>query len=297
MQIERFREWSHSHREFFVELVRIYLGLSLLMRGIFLWANPETLPQQAQSGWLEAGTGFVPYVHIVTGALLALGILTRLAAALQIPILFVATFFVNLPRMNSLQEREAIEFSALVLFLLAIFAVRGSGSLSILRSTQQTGSRAPHRYQQWIDRHPDIFMDMIRAYLGVGLFLKGLFILNNQAEFMRVVHQSVGDMPLGLLLAAHYVIPVHFAGGAMLLFGLCTRLAALAQIPLLIGAVFYVYLPRFATLQLRENLEFSAMVLFLLCVIVAHGPGRFSVDYAARKKEERDLMHFEPARA
>jgi putative oxidoreductase len=295
MRTERLREWVHSHREFFIELVRVYLGVSLCIRGLFFLMNPEMLAVNARSGWLQGSVGVVPYVHILGGSLLALGFLARIAALVQIPILFIATFVINIPRMNGVAQRESIEFSALVLFLLAIFAIRGARGLSIVQYWRSGRPEPRGPYQEWIHAHPDVFMDLIRAYLGIGLFLKGLFILNNRAEFLQAVQASVGDMPFGLLLAAHYVIPAHFAGGAMLLFGLGTRVAALAQIPLLIGAVFYVYLPRFATLELRENLEFSALVLFLLGVITVHGPGRFSVDYWARKKEERELLHFEPA--
>jgi putative oxidoreductase len=297
MQLERCKHWIHSHREFLVELVRIYLGAALFIRGVFFLLNPEMLRVPDGNAWLTGISAIVPYVHMVGGLLLALGILARTAALVQMPILFVATFFVNLPQMRGMEGREAIEFSALVLFLLAIFAVRGAGSLSLARRMKR-GAPAPlweGEYQRWINLHPDLFMDFIRAYLGLGLFIKGVYILNNQSEFMRVVENSPGDMPLGLMTIAHYVIPAHFAGGAMLLFGVCTRLAALSQIPLLIGAVLYVYLPRFATLELRQNLEFSALVLFLLTVILVHGPGRYSVDYLARKKEEQEAMHLEPA--
>jgi putative oxidoreductase len=92
------------------------------------------------------------------------------------------------------------------------------------------------------------------------------------------------------MAAAHYVIPVHLVGGVMLLLGLATRYAAVAQIPLLVGAIFYVYLPRFATLELRQNLEFTGLVLFLLCVVSVYGSGRYSVDYVLRKSEEKEHL-------
>jgi uncharacterized membrane protein YphA (DoxX/SURF4 family) len=72
---------------------------------------------------------------------------------------------------------------------------------------------------------------------------------------------------------------------------LATRYAAVAQIPLLVGAIFYVYLPRFATLELRQNLEFTGLVLFLLCVVSVYGSGRYSLDYVLQKSEEK--RHFE----
>jgi uncharacterized membrane protein YphA (DoxX/SURF4 family) len=144
-------------------------------------------------------------------------------------------------------------------------------------------------------------MDLVRAYLGLGLFVKGIYILQNQAEFQRLI-ENTGTMPLFLLAAAHYVIPVHLVGGIMLFLGLATRIAAIAQIPLLIGAIFYVYLPRFAALELRQNLEFTGLVLFLLCDLAIYGAGRYSLDYVLHKpdapeeKPEFDSAH-SPAKA
>lgn len=294
MQLSRCKDWIQTHREFFLELIRIYLGLGLFIKGVFFLANPGFMAVSAGGGSLSSAVAVVPFVHMIGGLLLAAGFFARLAALSQIPVLFGATFFVNLRRMEGMGGREGIEFSALVLFLLVLFAVRGSGSLSLERFVRKSQPARPG-YDRWIDVHPDLFMDLIRAYLGLGLFLKGFYILHHESELMRLVESSPGQMPLGVMMAAHYVIPAHFAGGAMLLLGLGTRIAAAAQIPLLVGAVFYVYLPRFATLELRQNLEFSALVLFLLCIISAHGPGRYSLDFRLRNEEERESMHLAPA--
>ena len=69
----------------------------------------------------------------------------------------------------------------------------------------------------------------------------------------------------------------------MLLFGFGTRIAALAQLPLLLGALLYLYLPRFTAIELRQDLEFTALVLFLLTIIAIHGGGRYSVDRIVQK--------------
>ena len=81
----------------------------------------------------------------------------------------------------------------------------------------------------------------------------------------------------------------------MLLFGFITRAAAISQLPLLIGAVFYLYLPRFSSLELRQNLEFSALVLFLLAIFSIAGAGRLSDDYAARRNYRLHDLSVSPA--
>jgi len=72
----------------------------------------------------------------------------------------------------------------------------------------------------------------------------------------------------------------------MLALGLLTRVAAAVQIPILIGAL-YVHLPRLMVMnvdpQHRQNLELSALVLFLTFLVFLHGSGRFSLDHAMSK--------------
>ncbi|HEV8542534.1 MAG TPA: DoxX family protein, partial [Verrucomicrobiae bacterium] len=278
MQLERCYGWIRSHREFFVDLIRIYLGIGLFIKGIFFFMHPEALAAPVQGSWMAPLALAVPWVHVLGGLLLASGIFARLAALVQIPIVLAALMSVNLPRMSGMQAREAVEFSALTLFILVLLAIWGAGPLSVPFARRATASRA-HSTGGWLHSHADLFLDLIRMYLGLGLFIKGFYIMAHQEEFQQVAASS-GIMPLKLLAVAHYVIPVHFVGGLMLLLGMATRLGAIMQIPLLIGAVCYVYLPRFGTLELRQNLEFSTLVLFLLCIFAIAGSGRYSIESA-----------------
>ncbi len=106
---------------------------------------------------------------------------------------------------------------------------------------------------------------------------------------------EVDTLSLGAIALAHYVIPAHLAGGFLLAFGALTRPAAIAQIPLLLGALFYVALPRFASLAQRQDFEFTALVLFLLSIIAIQGLGRLSVDVAVRRSVERAEARLQPA--
>jgi len=284
MQLNRASLWIQSHRAYFPDILRIYLGIGLLIKGVFFVLHPEAL-SSAEASLPSSIIRMVPFIHIVGGLLLAAGLLTRLAAIIQIPVVAGAVVAVNLPNMTGMQAREAFEFSTLTLFLLVLVAIWGGGPLSVdHKLAAKTGVL---RTGSWLNAHWDLFLDLVRAYLGVGLFLKGFYILEHQAEFQKLVDNTAA-MPLSILAAAHYIIPVHFVGGAMLLVGLATRLAAVGQIPLLVGAIFYVYLPRFSTLELRQNLEFTGLVLFLLCLLVVYGSGRYSLDYLLRRTASHD---------
>lgn len=141
-----------------------------------------------------------------------------------------------------------------------------------------------NEWKLWIQNHEDVFKDLVRMYLGVGLFVKGLYFMSHRNELDQLLGQ-LDNAAFAQAAAAHYVIPVHIVGGLLLAIGLLTRLAALLQIPILLGAVFYVYLPQMALIDPRQNLEFSALVLFLLLLVVAFGPGRLSVDHLLGKKD------------
>ena len=136
------------------------------------------------------------------------------------------------------------------------------------------------KLRQWIDwaeAHPKVWLDCVRVYLGLGLFIRGVFIISNtRAEFIQTLLQGL-EFPwiitVGLL---HYISLAHLIGGLMLTVGLLTRIAAWVQIPILAGAIF---IHRGEGLMSGgQSLEFSALVLFLLCTFAVSGAGPVSVD-------------------
>ena len=142
---------------------------------------------------------------------------------------------------------------------------------------------------QWIQSHVDVVIDLVRMYLGVGLFAKGLYFVMHKEEMQKLL-EGAENVVFAQGAVAHYVIPVHLVGGLLLAIGLLTRVAALAQMPILIGAVFYVWMPRVLFFEQRQNFEFAALVLFLLALIFVYGGGRLSVDQLITKKVRPDLQ-------
>ncbi|MFP4227940.1 MAG: DoxX family membrane protein [Salinivenus sp.] len=127
----------------------------------------------------------------------------------------------------------------------------------------------------WIKNHRDIGIDLVRMYLGIGLFVRGLLFIAESQGVEALVDLSAFSVTSAAL--AHYVTFAHLFGGLLLAAGLLTRLAALAQIPVLAGAVFLVHLDE-GLLSANQSLEFSALVLFLLVVVFVFGPGAWSAD-------------------
>lgn len=130
---------------------------------------------------------------------------------------------------------------------------------------------------KWVDQNREIFFDLVRIYLGIGLFIKGIYFIGHR-DFLLATLTESGAMWFAPAGIAHYVIMAHIAGGFCMAIGLLTRAAALIQIPVLVGAVFYVHLPKMVNLEPRQYSEFSALVLFLLILIFIRGAGPLSVD-------------------
>ena len=130
-------------------------------------------------------------------------------------------------------------------------------------------------------------IDLIRVYLGVALFFKGLYFMEHRESLLKMMEES-GGWWFAPAAIAHYIVPAHLFGGIMLALGLLTRVAALAQMPILIGAVLYVGMPRLSALSQetigRQNLELSSLVLFLTVLVLLHGAGRFSLDHVIGKR-------------
>ena len=143
--------------------------------------------------------------------------------------------------------------------------------------------------KSWLHSHPDVMMDLVRIYLGVALFFKGIYFMANRDALLQIMEKAV-SWSIAPAAIAHYIVPAHLVGGVLLALGLLTRYAAVAQIPILIGAVFYVHLPESTLMSVepRQNLELSALVLFLTCLVCLHGSGRFSVDHLITKGQPQD---------
>jgi uncharacterized membrane protein YphA (DoxX/SURF4 family) len=123
--------------------------------------------------------------------------------------------------------------------------------------------------------NPALGLDLLRMYLGVALLVRGASFIARPDALTTYMERS-GHWFVPAVLA-HYIIGAHVAGGIMLLLGVGTRVAALVQVPILAGAVFFVHWGE-GLLSRGQSLELSGLVLAMLLAIGVFGPGEFSVD-------------------
>ena len=130
-QIERHRDW-------FVDFVRIYLGIVLILKGIlFLDDMPALMEVANQEFETFAGTGFaygtlahfIIFANILGGVFLSIGLLTRIVVPFQLPVLLIAVMAAPLSKVY-FKGGSPFEFSMLLVLLLGIF-IYGGGRISV----------------------------------------------------------------------------------------------------------------------------------------------------------------------
>lgn len=132
---------------------------------------------------------------------------------------------------------------------------------------------------KWANAHTYYPLDLLRVALGVFLFIKGIEFMTNYEQMSEIV-RPFQEMPGGMIIL-HYVAPAHFVGGFLIVIGLLTRWAVLAQLPILLGAI----LTNFLGVMNLSNL-ILAMVVFLACIFFAlYGSGKHSADYYLKMQQ------------
>ena len=151
-----------------------------------------------------------------------------------------------------------------------------------------------HRF----DAHQSLSYLLIRVFLGFALFIRGWIFIGDQEALMNLIVTQGLDWFFPTILV-HYITLAHLVGGLMLALGLLTRAAALAQVPILFGAVFFVHLQE-GLFAVGQSLELAALVLFLLVLVALAGPGDFSMDHhffgkKAEPEPEEEIIGIPPS--
>lgn len=132
----KIQDWADRHHPKWLDYFRIVLGLILIWKGVAFALNLHAFTLlMADAGLGTAVTisliaHLIIVLHIIGGLMIALGSHTRLFSLLNIPILLVAVFFVNLPE-HVFRPYAEFWFSCGVLVGLVCFLIEGDGVLSI----------------------------------------------------------------------------------------------------------------------------------------------------------------------
>jgi putative oxidoreductase len=146
-----------------------------------------------------------------------------------------------------------------------------------------------HKVERWGDVHRAKWLDIVRIALGLLIFFKGIALISNNAASQDLILQNNVFGFTGMLasLIIHIVAFAHLVGGIFITIGLLTRFAVVIQIPILLGAIFFVNLAKGFTM-LNSELWLSVIVLLLLVLFWIVGSGPLSVDENMKRKVKLD---------
>ncbi len=134
--LHRLEYWGDRHHPRWMDIVRIALGIFLIYKGIDFLKNMGELitlmsikTSFGEFSYILIGH-LVVFAHIMGGIFIALGVLTRFACLMQIPILLGAVFLINRPG-GMAEPYSELLISLVVLLLLFYFLIAGNGPLSV----------------------------------------------------------------------------------------------------------------------------------------------------------------------
>jgi putative oxidoreductase len=133
----------------------------------------------------------------------------------------------------------------------------------------------------WDNKYPFLFA-IIRVILGMILAIRGiLFVTSIQPLFQLIKSSNLNELNINMTLA-FLICWVHILGGTFIILGFLTRISAWAQIPILLGAIFFINLNSRLSHGYGELL-FSLIVLALSIVFALGGGGKISMDNYAKR--------------
>lgn len=137
------------------------------------------------------------------------------------------------------------------------------------------------RIDAWSQRQQVNAIFLLRAALGLLLWIKGFNFISHTPELEAMIANTRFSEEAHWL--AGYVTWAHLFGGVMIMLGLFTRLAAILQLPVLIGAVFFVHAAH-GVLLVDPQQALSVLVLVLLIFFIWIGGGPISMDRYLKTK-------------
>ena len=127
-------DWSSRHHPKWLVVFRVMLGLCLFIKGIGFIQNSLLLPSIISQTYIVQNatwlTTVIPWIHLLGGSMILVGLFTRFWTLIQIPILFGAVFFVN-AKQGLFAGGSDLLFSIIILALLIFFFIEGAGRISL----------------------------------------------------------------------------------------------------------------------------------------------------------------------
>jgi putative oxidoreductase len=127
------------------------------------------------------------------------------------------------------------------------------------------------RVEHWGDTHHPQWLDIVRILLGAFLCYKGVNFLMNMGQMLDLITNKMSFGSFSTMLMSNYVAFAHILGGILLIMGVLTRFACVIQIPILVGAVFFLNTTLYRPFS-EVLLSIVVLLLLILFLVVGNGP-------------------------
>lgn len=141
------------------------------------------------------------------------------------------------------------------------------------------------RIDRWGQTHHPKWIDGLRVLLGLLLIVKGVQFIGN-IDLLNATIRQHPFLSVMSMWMAHYVVFAHICGGILITLGLLTRVAVIANLPVLIGALIFITTPT-AIFNVHTELWLVLLVLAALILFLVEGSGPLSVDEYMRTHPEK----------
>lgn len=147
------------------------------------------------------------------------------------------------------------------------------------------------KVEHWGDMHHAKWLDAIRVILGLIILGKGIEFASQIGSQEGLFYPNLfGFSSLASMVILHIVALAHLMGGLLIVIGLLTRLAVVVQMPILLGAIFFVNLTKNFSF-FNSELWLSIIVFMLLVLFWIVGSGTYSADNMIKTEQERYHHH------
>lgn len=132
-------------------------------------------------------------------------------------------------------------------------------------------------------------MDIIRIALGIFLCFKGIEFLQNTSLITTIIGTKLSSFGnFTIILLSHYIVFAHLVGGIMLILGVFTRFGCLIQIPILLGALFFVDYSG-GMFKPFSEIFLTLLILLLLIYFLIAGNGPWAMKLADVERKKRTV--------
>jgi putative oxidoreductase len=142
---QKLEAWGQQHHKGWMDVLRIVFGLMLHLKGLYFmfhtWYIMKVIPYSASAEGSAVAVHVLAFLHILLGTLILIGVGTRMASLIMIPVILISLFFANPDFQNLFQ----IVYSVITIGLSVFYFIEGDGDFSVSKymSHSSSGSQSP----------------------------------------------------------------------------------------------------------------------------------------------------------